>query len=73
MKYYITAERIGLDDNTDCGTVSYDNESTDNYESFMFFDSYADAEKWTESDEAKEWKNCRFTIVEDNMEEENEF
>lgn len=60
MKYYIYAQRTDLDNFVhDVGTVGYDNEPTDD------FDSKADAEAWTQSAEAKEWIDCDFKICED--------
>ena len=64
MKYYILAERTNLEGFPEQFNVSIDNTATDDFDSILFFDSKDDAEKWTESDQAKEWKNCSFEIVE---------
>ena len=64
MKYYILAERTNLEGFPELFNVSIDNTATDDFDSILFFDSKDDAEKWTESDQAKEWKNCSFEIVE---------
>ena len=54
MKYYIIATRVDLDGYPTSYTVSYDNNATDTYDNFMFFDTEAEAQEWTESKEAAE-------------------
>lgn len=68
MKYFITVSRVDLDGfGHDCGTVGYDNQSTDCYENYLFFASKAEAEAWTKSDKAKEWgDDAKFDICADD-------
>lgn len=63
MKFYIIAKRFTLS-GPEQFTVSYDNSATDNLESFLFFDTKEQAEAWTTSKEAAEWKDCSFEICE---------
>lgn len=65
MKYYVVAKRTDLDGFTEAYTVGYDNRATTTYENFMFFDTPEEAEEWTNSKEAAEWKDCSFDVVED--------
>jgi hypothetical protein len=64
-KFYILAERMNIDNYPEQYTVSRDNTPTDDYDSFLFFDQKEEAEKWVESDSAKEWKGCTFEICEE--------
>lgn len=66
MKFYIIAERVSLDGYTEQMTVGYDNRATDYFDNAMFFDTKEQAENWTTSKEAAEWKNCRFEVCSDN-------
>lgn len=61
MRYYIIATRVDLSGYT----VSYDNNATDNYDNFMFFETEAEAQEWTKSKQAEEWKDCTFEVIED--------
>lgn len=72
MKYYIIATRVNLNRFPESYTVGYDNTATSDYDNFKFFDTEAEAQKWTESKEAAEWKDCTFEIVKDDFEVEDE-
>lgn len=63
-KYYITATR-SVDGFPQSFTVSYDNRATNDYDNFMFFDTEEEVKEWIESDQAKEWVDCSFVILED--------
>jgi antibiotic biosynthesis monooxygenase (ABM) superfamily enzyme len=65
MKYYILANRTNLDGYAEQYTVSVDNDATDDYDQILFFDTKEEAENWTKSAQAKEWKYCTFDIVEE--------
>lgn len=65
MKYYIIATRVDLYGYPKSYTVSYDNQATDDYDNTMFFETEAEAQKWTESKEAAEWKDCTFEVIKD--------
>lgn len=66
MKFYLCAERTNFDNFVhDVGMVGYDNEPTDCLDNAMFFDSKAEAEVWTKSNEAKQCVSCRFKICDD--------
>lgn len=65
MKYYILANRTNLDGYAEQYTVSVDNDATDDYDQILFFDTKEEAENWTKSVQAKEWKDCTFDIVEE--------
>ena len=65
MKYYIIATRVNLSGYPKSYTVSYDNNATDNYDNFMFFETKAEAQEWTKSKQAEEWKDCTFEVIED--------
>lgn len=64
MKYYIYAKRTNLDGFVEGFNVSIDNDATDDYDQILFFDTKEEAENWTKSAQAKEWKDCTFDIVE---------
>lgn len=64
MKFFIVAERKNLDGYPEQMTVSYDNRATDDFDSTMFFDTKEQAEAWTESKDAAEWKDCSFEVCE---------
>lgn len=64
MKFYIIATRVSLDGYPESYNVGYDNTATTDCDNYMFFDSREQAENWTQSKEAKEWKDCTFEIVE---------
>lgn len=72
MKYYIIATRVDLSGYPESFTVGYDNTATSDYDNFMFFETEAEAQEWTKSKEAAEWKNCTFEIVKDDSEVEDE-
>lgn len=72
MKYYITAERFDLDGFPQGFTVGYDNKDTCDFDNFMFFDTKEEAEQWTQSAQAKEWKDCTFSIVEVGVDDDDE-
>ena len=63
-RFYVLAERVSIDGYPEQFTVGYDNTATDDFDSFMFFDTKEQAEKWIESEQAKEWKDCSFSICE---------
>ena len=65
MAFYILAERTNLDGYKEQFNVSLDNTATDDYDQILFFDTKEEAEKWTKSEPAKEWKDCSFDVVED--------
>ena len=65
MRYYIIATRVDLSGYPKSYTVSYDNHATNDYDNTMFFETEAEAQKWTESKEAAEWKDCTFEVIKD--------
>lgn len=71
-RYYIIASRVDLSGYSTEYTVGYDNQATDTYENFMFFNTEAQAQEWTKSDEAAEWKDCTFKVVKDDFEVKDE-
>lgn len=66
MKFYIVAERVSLDGYAEQMTVGFDNRATDVFDNAMFFSTKEQAEEWTTSKEAAEWKDCRFEVCCDN-------
>lgn len=72
-KFYVMAVRTNIDGYPEQFTVSWDNEATDDYDEIRFFDTKEEAERWTTSDEAKQWKDCIFEIVEDENPPEQVF
>lgn len=66
MKFYLMAKRTNLDGFAEIFNVSIDNTPTDDYDSILFFDTKEQAESWTKSKYASEWKGCTFEICEDN-------
>lgn len=65
MKYYIIATRVNLSGYPETFTIGYDNEATDDYDNFMFFDTEKEAQEWTKSKQAAEWKDCTFEVIKD--------
>lgn len=63
MAFYILAERTNLDGYKEQFNVSLDNTATDDYDQILFFDTKEEAERWTKSEPAKEWKGCTFEVV----------
>ena len=63
-RFYVLAERVSVDGYPEQFTVGYDNTATDDFDSFLFFDTKEQAEKWIVSEQAKEWKDCSFSICE---------
>lgn len=66
MKFYVVAERVSLDGYAEQMTVGIDNRATDDFDNAMFFSTKEQAEEWTISKEAAEWKDCRFEVCSDN-------
>lgn len=66
MKFYIVAERVSLDGYAEQMTVGFDNRATDDFDNAMFFSTKEQAEEWTTSKKAAEWKDCRFEVCSDN-------
>lgn len=65
MKYYIIATRVNLDQFPESYTVGHDNTATSDYDNFMFFDTKEEAQEWTKSKQAEEWKDCTFEVIKD--------
>lgn len=64
MKYYIIAKRFDLDGFCQGFNVSVDNDSTDDFDEFLLFDTVEAAKNWLSSYAAAEWKECKFEICE---------
>jgi len=66
MKYYIYVTRSEGGYMQEVGTIAYDGDITDNYDSFMFFDSEQDAEAYINRHRDEFAGECYFDIVKDN-------